>query len=75
MAVTVVVKKLAVPEVMDVVRELRNQGLSQGVDFDFAYTPSESSDGFSMEPLRERYTTFTFYTEKYATLFALKYGN
>ena len=49
------------PEIMEVVRELRSQKIAQGIDFDFAYRPSENL------------TVFTFYTEKYATLFALKY--
>ncbi len=73
--VTVIVKDRAVPEVMDIVRELRQQGLIQGKDFDFAYKPAEWGDSISMIPIEGKYTVFTFYTEKYATLFALKYGN
>ncbi len=73
--VTVIVKDRAVPEVMDIVRELRQQGLIQGKDFDFAYKPAEWGDSVSMIPIEGKYTVFTFYTEKYATLFALKYGN
>lgn len=59
-------------EIMEIVRELRSQGLVQGRDFDFAYQPSKY-DSFSYvgEP---RLTIFTFYTEKYSTLFALKYS-
>lgn len=53
-------------EVMEIVKELRSQKMVQGIDFDFAYHPGGSS----------AYTVFTFHTEKsekYATLFALKY--
>jgi len=75
MAVDVIVKGLAVPDVMDIVRELRDQGLVQGRDFDFAYNLPDWGDGFSMLPFKEKFTLFTFYTEKYATLFALKYGS
>ena len=59
-------------EIMEIVRELREQGYQQGVDFDFAYH-APAQDSFSYEPSTERYTVFTFYNEKYATLFALKY--
>ena len=64
----------AVSEIMSIVYELRNQGYVQGVDFDFAYKPPEF-DNFSGDAVHNRYTRFTFYNEKYATLFTLKYGN
>lgn len=73
MAVTVVVYDKAVPEIMDIVKELKTQGYKQGKDFDFAYTPP-TEDWMNGIQTR-RYTTFTFYTEKYATLFAIKYGS
>jgi hypothetical protein len=60
-------------EVMDIVRELRAQGLVQGQDFDFAYRPA-TYDNFSGDAVHNRYTSFNFYSEKYATLFALKYS-
>ena len=59
-------------EVMDLVRDLRFQGLVQGQDFDFAYYQARwdhYSDG-----VIPKHAIFTFYTEKHATLFALKYG-
>jgi hypothetical protein len=61
-------------EVMEIVQELREQGYIQGADFDFEYH-APVQDTFGHEPPTRRYTIFTFYTEKYATLFALKYGN
>lgn len=74
MSLTVVVYHRKPEEVMQIVKELRAQGLQQGVDFDFAFTQAKyNNDGW--EAVTPRQTTFTFYTEKYATLFALKYGN
>jgi hypothetical protein len=59
-------------QVMEIVRELRTQGWTQGQDFDFAY------NGQVWDPMTGklilRYTIFTFYNEMYATLFALKYS-
>ncbi len=57
-------------EIMDIVRELRSSGLVQGKDFDFAFHQSRWDDMIGEIPKK---TVFTFYTEKYATLFALKY--
>ena len=52
------------------VRELRAQGLTQGTDFDFAYNQSKWDDMIGEIP---KSAIFSFYTEKYATLFAIKY--
>ena len=58
-------------EVMDIVRTLRSDGLVQGVDFDFAYNQSKWDDMIGEIP---KHTHFTFYNEKYATLFALRWA-
>ena len=58
-------------DTMRIVRELREQGLVQGKDFDFAFNQSRWDDMIGEIP---KQTIFTFYTEKYATLFALKYS-
>ena len=58
-------------DTMRIVRELREQGLVQGKDFDFAFNQSRWDDMTGEIP---KQTIFTFYTEKYATLFALKYS-
>jgi hypothetical protein len=72
MAITVILGKKSANEVMDIVKELREQGLRQGKDFDFAYYPSQYDDtGFNL--LEETHAKFTFHTEKYATMFTLKY--
>lgn len=72
MAIQVTILDRKPDEVMSIVRELRSQGLVQGQDFDFAYRPAEY-DNFSGDAVHNRHTVFTFYSEKYATLFALKY--
>lgn len=61
-----------VNDIMDIVRELRASGCAQGKDFDFAYHPEEWV-GFRMEPVKTKHTSFTFYTDKWATWFTLKY--
>ena len=57
-------------EVLEMVKELREQGLVQGTDFDFAYNQSRWDEMIGEVP---KSAIFSFYTEKYATMFALKY--
>jgi hypothetical protein len=59
-------------EIMEIVRELRSQGLVQGKDFDFAYNQSKWDEMIGEIP---RHTLFTFYNDKQATMFALKFGS
>jgi hypothetical protein len=59
-------------KIMDIVGELRAKGWVQSVDFDFAFNQS-SWDAMIGEI--SKFTVFTFYTEKYATMFALKYSS
>ena len=73
MAVDIVILNRKADDVMNIVRGLRDQGLIQGVDFDFAFhNATYTSDGWYEEEPRR--TVFTFYAEKYATLFALKWS-
>ena len=58
-------------QILELVRELRDQGLVQGKDFDFAYHQSKWDDMIGEIPTT---TVFTFYVDKYSTLFILKYG-
>jgi hypothetical protein len=70
MAVTITVENRSVSDVLDIVKELKTSGLVQGVHFDFAYNQSR------WDPMIgdvKGFTNFTFYEEKYSTLFALKY--
>ena len=57
--------------VMDKVRELRSTGLVQSVDFDFAFYQSKWDDMIGEIP---KNAIFTFYTDKYATFYALKWA-
>lgn len=59
-------------EVMEIVRLLRLQGLTQGIDFDFAYHQTKF-DPITGHHVEDRHAIFKFYVEKYATLFSLKY--
>ena len=70
MAITVVVENRNVSDVLDIVKELKTSGLVQGVHFDFAYTQGRWDEMIGEIP---KNTRFTFYEEKYSTLFALKY--
>ena len=70
MAITVVIENRGVSDVLDIVKELKTSGSVQGVHFDFAYNQSR------WDPMIgdvKGFTNFTFYEEKYSTLFALKY--
>jgi hypothetical protein len=59
-------------EIMELVRKIRSEGLVQGQDFDFAFHQSKWDEMIGEIP---KHTVFTFYIEKHATLFALKYGS
>lgn len=59
-------------EVIEIVRELRCMGWVQGKDFDFSYIISTLENWNEVLP---KHTVFTFYTEKYASYFALKYAS
>lgn len=74
MAQIVTIKDVSPNDTMDIVRELRQQGLVQGKDFDFAYHQSKW-DNFSYEAVVGKHAVFTFHSEKYATLFTLKYSS
>jgi hypothetical protein len=70
MAITVVVEDRDLTVILGIVTELRASGLVQGVHFDFAYNQRR------WDPMIgdvKGFTNFTFYEEKYSTLFALKY--
>jgi len=70
MAVTINVEHKNPFEILDIVKQLRASGLVQGVHFDFAYNQSRWDEMIGEIP---KNTVFTFYEEKYSTLFALKY--
>ena len=59
-------------KVIEIVYNLRKDGLVQGVDFDFAYYQSKWDDMIGELPTQ---TIFTFYNDEQAMMFALKYGS
>jgi hypothetical protein len=69
--ISVKLKDVDPNRVMDIVRELRQQGLVQSKDFDFAYYQSRWDEMIGEIPTS---AVFSFYTEKYATMFAIKYS-
>jgi hypothetical protein len=56
-------------EALEIVRQLRDMGWKQTIDFDFAHFQGK----ISIEGEERRYTNFMFYNEKLATYFALRY--
>ena len=70
MAVSITIDRKDPSDILDIVRQLRASGLVQGVHFDFAYNQSRWDEMIGEIP---KQTVFTFYEEKYSTLFALKY--
>jgi len=61
---------LRAARVMDIVQELRDSGLKQGENFDFAYTPPYTNDW--KKPVQSM-AEFTFYQPALATMFTLRY--
>jgi hypothetical protein len=59
-------------KIIEIVYNLRKDGLEQGVDFDFAYHQSKWDEMIGEIPTQ---TIFTFYNDEQAMMFALKYGS
>lgn len=57
---------------MELVQEIRQMGLKQGEDFDFSYYQTKWDEMIGEIP---EHTKFTFYDDKWATIFSLKYGD
>jgi hypothetical protein len=60
--------------VMERVRELRTAKLVQGIDFDFAYHQASWDVNDPNTGVTPKNAVFTFYTDKYATFYALKWA-
>jgi hypothetical protein len=58
--------------IMDIVRDLRAKGMTQGVDFDFAFKRALWTD--VIEPVPS-HAVFTLYSEKQGTFFSLQYSD
>lgn len=60
-------------EILEIVREMKEHGYLQGKHFDFNYHPPRyNNDGWA--PVTPKYTVFTFYEDKLATFFSLKWS-
>jgi hypothetical protein len=60
-------------EVLTIVSEIREAGLIQGTDFDFAYHQA-SHDPVNGHLIKEPYSTFSFHNNsEYSLIFKLKY--
>ena len=68
------VPAITASDVMEIVKQVRDIGLVQGKDFDFAYHPGKW-DAVSYEQVEDKHVVFKFYEEKWATLFSLKWGS
>ena len=71
MSTVVVISPCKADRAMEIVRELRKQGLVQHVDFDFSYFKA-TYDEFSYSHSESK-AAFTFYQERHSTFFALKF--
>lgn len=60
-------------EILNIVNEMRKTTLVQGKDFDFAFY-NQSYDPKGHEAVNPRYTVFTFYEDKWATWFSLRWA-
>lgn len=61
-------------EVLDIVKSLRDSGLVQDRDFNFAFTPA-TWDSFNGDPSIPSSARFTFYDDKWSTWFNLKWAS
>lgn len=66
------VNDITASETSEIVKYLKSIGLVIHEDFDYAYVPPKW-DNFSYEGVERKHTRFTFYDDKHATLFCLKY--
>lgn len=68
------IEHISPADTIDIVNQLRNQGYTQGKDFDFAYHQARyDNDGWSA--VTPKSANFTFYNDLLATWFTLKYND
>ncbi len=70
----ITIKNKSMPEVLEMVYELRARGLVTGKDFDFEYHPPVN-DNFTGVNQSSKKVVFIFYNEKYASWFGLKWAS
>ncbi len=72
MTVEIIIHNRGASEILEIVNKLRRDGWEQGQDYDFYFHQSHWDGMTGTIPSS---TKFVFYTEKYASLFALKYAS
>ncbi len=72
MTVEIIIHNRDASEILGIVGKLRSDGWEQGQDYDFYFHQSHWDGMTGTVPSS---TKFVFYTEKYASLFALKYAS
>jgi hypothetical protein len=72
MAITVVIEHVNASQTLDIVNDIKRQGMIVNEDFCFQFEPAQYSET-GWELLTPKRTVFTFENEKYATLFTIKY--
>lgn len=60
-------------QTIELVTELRQRGLKQGIDFDFEYHPSQNSFTGYADAEFGKHAVFIFYKDSLATWFELTY--
>lgn len=68
---TIAIRNIDPNQVIDIVHVLKEQGYTQGRDFDFAYNQSRWDEMIGEIP---KHTDFVFYNDQLATWFQLKYA-
>lgn len=68
--IEVILENRNAKEILELVQGLRLSGVQQEKDFNFKYRPGGYDGGGTWIP---SLTSFYFYTEKYATMFKLRY--
>jgi hypothetical protein len=75
LAESIVIYNLGTSEVTYIIHDLKSQGLVINQDFDFYYHPPQQPKWDEEENrFVPKHTRFVFYEDKWATWFALKYG-
>ena len=74
MDVNVVLANITPDQMLDIVRDLKKQGLVLERDFNFRYEPAHYDNAGGWGQLTPKQCVFTFTDEKFSTLFILKYG-
>ena len=72
MTLSVRIERESPNEIIDIVKELRIRGYTQGTDFDFKFVPIEI-DPKNYQVVNNKHTMFIFYREEIATWFTLLY--